>query len=59
LYFSVNIIRVTKSRKKRWAGHVTRKGDFINVQKFYSKNLNGRGHFGDMGINGRVLLKWN
>jgi hypothetical protein len=27
LYFSTNIIRVMKSRKKRWAGHVARMGD--------------------------------
>jgi hypothetical protein len=27
LYFSSNIIRVMKSRRKRWAGHVARMGD--------------------------------
>ena len=27
LYFSTNIIRVMKSRKKRWAGHVACMGD--------------------------------
>jgi len=26
LYFSPNIVRVIKSRKKRWAGHVARMG---------------------------------
>ena len=26
LYFSPNIVRVTKSRKIRWAGHVARMG---------------------------------
>jgi hypothetical protein len=27
LYFSPNIIRVTKSRRLRWAGHVARMGE--------------------------------
>jgi hypothetical protein len=33
LYCSTNIIRVIKSRKMRWAGHVVRMGEMRNVVK--------------------------
>jgi hypothetical protein len=26
--------------------------------KFYYKNLSGRDHLGDLGIDGRIILKW-
>jgi hypothetical protein len=30
LYSSPSIIRMTKSRRMRWAGHVVRKGKFVS-----------------------------
>jgi hypothetical protein len=33
LYSSLNIVRVIKSRRMRWAGHVTRMGDGISVYR--------------------------
>jgi hypothetical protein len=33
LYSSPNIIRIIKSRRMRWAGHVARKGEKRNVYK--------------------------
>jgi len=33
LYFSLNIVRVIKSRKMRWAGHVTRMGESRGVYR--------------------------
>jgi hypothetical protein len=33
LYFSLNIIRVTKSGKVSWAGHVTRMKEMSNAQE--------------------------
>jgi hypothetical protein len=34
LYSSPNIIRVIKSRRMRWAGHVARMGDERRIQDF-------------------------
>jgi hypothetical protein len=34
LYSSHNIIRVTKSRRMRWVGHVTRMGEKRNAYRF-------------------------
>jgi hypothetical protein len=34
LYLSLNIIRLIKSRRKRWAGHVARTGDRTGVYRF-------------------------
>jgi hypothetical protein len=33
LYFSPNIIRMIKSRRMRWAGHVARRGEKRNAYK--------------------------
>jgi hypothetical protein len=33
LYFSPNIVRVIKSRKMRWAGHVARMGEARGVNR--------------------------
>jgi len=33
LYFSPNIVRVIKSRRKRWAGHVVRMGEERGVYR--------------------------
>jgi hypothetical protein len=33
LYFSLSIIRIIKSRKMRWAGHVARMGEKRNVYR--------------------------
>jgi hypothetical protein len=33
-------------------------GEMRNVYKFFFRNLKGRGHLGDMGIDGRTVLEW-
>jgi hypothetical protein len=35
LYASTNIIRVIKSRRMRWTGHVTRMGEMKNAYKIF------------------------
>jgi hypothetical protein len=35
LYFSPNIVRVIKSRRMRWAGHVTRMGEGRDIYRVF------------------------
>jgi len=61
LYSSPNIvrvIRVIKSRSMRWAGHVARIGVGDAYTGFWWGNLRGRGHLGDPGVDGRIILRW-
>jgi hypothetical protein len=52
LYASPKIIRVIKSRRMRWAGHVARMGDMTNAFKIWLEN-----HSGDPGIDGRMIIE--
>ena len=55
-YSSTNIIRVTKSRKKRWAGHVARVEDRRGGNKgFWWVNLR-KGTIWNMFLDGRIIL---
>jgi len=54
LYPSPNIIRVTKSRIMRWAGHVGRKV----CREFWWENLRERNHLEDPGVIYRIILRW-
>jgi hypothetical protein len=42
LYSSPNIVRVIKSRRMRWAGHVARRGEGRDVYKFLFWRPEGR-----------------
>jgi hypothetical protein len=44
LYSSPSIIRTTKSRRMRWAGHATRMGEKRNVYRLLVKSQKERGH---------------
>ena len=44
LYSSPNIVRVIKSRRTKWVGHVAR----MVVER----------HWGDPGVDGRIILRW-
>jgi hypothetical protein len=57
LYSSPNIVRVIKSRRMRWAGHVARMGEGRGAYRV----LGGpkvRDHWKDLGIGGRITLRW-
>ena len=41
-----------------WAGHVARMGDMRNAHRVLVGNLMERGHLEDLGVNGRIILKW-
>jgi hypothetical protein len=59
LYSPRDIFRVTKPRRRRWAGHVTRmverRGEAY--AGFWWGNLKERDHLGDPGIGGRIILR--
>jgi hypothetical protein len=43
LYSLTNIVRVVKSRRKRWAGHVARMGEERGVHRYWWGNMRERG----------------
>jgi hypothetical protein len=47
-----------KSRIMRWVRHVARWGGERHVQGFGVENLKEIYHWGDLGIDGRILLRW-
>jgi hypothetical protein len=55
---SPNVIRIIKSRRMIWAGHVARMGEIRNAYKVLVENLKGRDHSEDVGIDGRIILEW-
>jgi hypothetical protein len=57
LYSSPNIIRVMKSRRMRWAGHVARMGDRRRGCRVLVGNLRERDQLENLGVNGSKILK--
>jgi hypothetical protein len=59
LYCSPIIVRVIKSRRTTWAGHVARMGDGGGVcAGFWWVNLRERDHWGDPWVDGRIILRF-
>jgi hypothetical protein len=55
LYSSPNIIRVIKSRRTRWTGHVAR---MKMRTECWCGDLRKRYHFEDLGLGEEIILKW-
>jgi hypothetical protein len=58
LYSSPNVVRVIKSRRMRWAGHVAR---MVRGEIFRGFLLGGpkvRDHWKDLGVSRRITLRW-
>jgi len=57
LYSSPNIVRVIKSRRMRWAGHVARMGEH-RVYRVLVGKPEGKNHWVDLGVDGWIILRW-
>jgi hypothetical protein len=55
LYCSPNIVRV---RRMRWAGHVARMGEERGVYWVLVGNRRERYHWGDLDVDGWIILGW-
>ena len=51
-------MRVIKSRRMRWAGHVARMGEERGVYRSWWGNRRERDHWGDLDIDGWIILGW-
>ena len=58
LYSLRNVVRVVKSRRMRWAGHVARMGRGEVYTGFWLANLRERVYWGDPDVDGRIILRW-
>ena len=56
LYCLLNIVRVIKSRRMRWAGHVTRMGEERGVYRVLVGKPESKNHWGDIGVDGWIIL---
>jgi hypothetical protein len=55
LYSLPNIVRVVKSRRMRWAGHVARMGEEREVHRVLVGKPEGKRHWGDPDVDGRII----
>jgi hypothetical protein len=57
LYSSPNIVRVTESRRMRWAGNVARMGEWRGAYRILVGDLREGDHLGDPGVDGSIISK--
>jgi len=55
---STKTVRVIKSRRMRWAGHVARMGAERECIGSWWGNRRERDHLGDLGVDGWIILGW-
>jgi hypothetical protein len=58
LYCSPHIVRVIKSKRMRWVGHVARMGRGKAYIGFWWGTLKERDHLEVSGMDGRIILRW-
>jgi len=59
LYCSPNIVGVVKWRRMRCAGHVARMGEERGCIGSWWGNRRESDHWGDLGVDGWIILGWN
>jgi hypothetical protein len=57
LYSEPNIVRVIKSRRMRWAGHVARMGEGRGIYRVWFGGPKVRDHWEDLSVGGRITLR--
>jgi hypothetical protein len=58
LHSSPNIVRMIKSRRMRWAGHVAPMGEGRGVYRVLVGRPEGKRPLGRPGVGGRITLRW-
>jgi len=58
LYVSESIIRLIKSRRMRWEGHVAHMEEMRNTYNTLIGRPKGRDQSEDLGIEGRIISEW-
>ena len=58
LYCSPNIVRVIKSRRMRWAGHVARIEEGRVMHKVLVGKPEGKSYWRDQDVDWRIILRW-
>jgi hypothetical protein len=58
LYSLPNTLRVVKSRRMRWAGHVARMVEDRGVHRVLVRKPEGKRPLGDQDLDGRIILRW-
>jgi hypothetical protein len=58
LYSSPNTVRLIKSRRMRWTGHVARMGKGRGVYRVLLGKPEGKRLLGDPGVDGRIIFRW-
>jgi len=57
LYSSHNTVRVIKSRRMIWAGHVVHMGEERGCIGSWWENRREGDHWGDLGVDGQIILE--
>jgi hypothetical protein len=58
LYSLPNSVRVVKSRRMKWAGHVARMGEGRGMHGVLVGKPEGKYHWEDRDVDGRIILRW-
>ena len=58
LYSSPDIIRVIKSRRLRWTGHVVRMGKRKRSYRIFVGKPEAGDNLQELGVDGIIILKW-
>jgi hypothetical protein len=58
LYSSPSIIRIIKSRRMRWAGHVAGMGEKRNKYRLLVEKTEGKRPLGRQDVGGWIILGW-